>query len=383
MSVTVILGAGASRAEGILAQKENHFPNELLPPLDKTVFEQANKRDITFFSEVASFVKSTFGIDLRLKQVSSEYIFNLLLQLTYKKNESAIDYELYILAILYRNLISLNTSELNCNYESGIFGLLKQTTTNWEIDEISLITLNYDLLIEKALENIDVERIGPKCSESRLFDILYSYQVDFDGYFWLRGGKSENKLKTIESYKSLDDSVKRNLFEIRANKKYVSLLKLHGSLNWFYEVPSSESREFALPKSTSKSYLSIDRNPKTGYSRDSEGARHKKMIQKRPIMVPPVYDKVSFFANLLNPLWEKAGFAIRRTEKLIFYGYSLPDADIGMKMMLANSIANNQKLESVEIIDTNPAVCEKYINELPIKSINYYESIEEYLSKNS
>jgi hypothetical protein len=105
------------------------------------------------------------------------------------------------------------------------------------------------------------------------------------------------------------------------------LLKPHGSLNW-YRGPTAKFlaedkrtliypgqaveqvhafRPYRLPRSSRREYM--------------------------PLIIPPVYGKTFEFA-VFKKIWQRCVSVLSTTQKVIFLGYSLPDADLHAKFIL-------------------------------------------------
>lgn len=71
-----------------------------------------------------------------------------------------------------------------------------------------------------------------------------------------------------------------------------------------------------------------------------------------PLVVPPIYDKQRITGmRLLQQLWDLSYKAIASAERLILFGYSIPEADVLARQMLRTAVRQNGSLECVECID--------------------------------
>ncbi|HEX7132905.1 MAG TPA: SIR2 family protein [Iamia sp.] len=104
------------------------------------------------------------------------------------------------------------------------------------------------------------------------------------------------------------------------------LLKLHGSVDWYWEPRDVTGATIAW---------SPDRRP-PGLS---------------PFLTPPAASKSSFYANPISrELWRRAGSALSETSRLAIVGYSLPASDLTVSGMLQRHL----RVDDVEIVVVNP-----------------------------
>jgi SIR2-like domain len=168
-------------------------------------------------------------------------------------------------------------------------GLLVDT---WVGDRSVVITLNYDTLIEKVYAD-------PAGHGGNYLDL---YPVAVTPAALRRAGVWDA--------------------EVRAT---FSLLKLHGSTNWFYsgsELATGEPIYF-LP-------------PSAGWTAESAGFQDVPEIRDRiPFVVPPTAEKSLFFGNeSLRAQWRRARLELENAATVFFIGYSLPITDLTVRFML-------------------------------------------------
>ncbi|MDQ2085925.1 hypothetical protein RBH29_05665 [Herbivorax sp. ANBcel31] len=69
-------------------------------------------------------------------------------------------------------------------------------------------------------------------------------------------------------------------------------------------------------------------------------------------MIPPTYFKMMSNPFLIQ-IWNKAEYELRESEKIVFCGYSMPDADIHIKYLLKRGILNRRITKPKIIIVNN------------------------------
>lgn len=358
MKTVLVLGAGATVAEAIKPEAikpEEKIDVDKLPPVDNTFFSQT-KNSKNFFKSIANYTLSKYGIDL-FKQFNNyglEYIFNIIYSETKNfSNKSSTKPVLPDLMNLLKILILETTNKLEGNNENGIFGLLKLINNKIDIlNNLNIITFNYDLMIEKCLSNIN------EFSETdALLDIHNCYDIEFDKHI-----KVPVSSMGYFNTPMLGDTIK--------------IYKLHGSLNWHVGYKDIKEYEKFFPEKPDKIILTENKDCPFGVHLVEE-----KMLA-HPLIVPPIYEKNKFYSDKLEPIWHTANVKLSEAEKIIIFGYSLPEADIKAHVMFLSAISQNKNLKSIDIIDKNPSICQRYVEKLNLDSISYYKSVEEYKKKN-
>jgi len=161
------------------------------------------------------------------------------------------------------------------------------------LSSTALISLNYDLLIDNAIEYTSFQ--------GRNAHALPDYGVEF----------------TPEPHSN-------NLLFPKSNL----LLKLHGSLNWLYCPTCGTLQIFPHQKIT----FGLEGSP-----------RHTRCSECRELrvstIIPPTFFKVmsNFY---LQQIWKRAEEELKQASRIIFCGYSFPDADMHIKYLLKRAEVN-------------------------------------------
>lgn len=160
---------------------------------------------------------------------------------------------------------------------------------NW-IGEDSIITFNYDTLVDDGLRRLDIPfRYGFEEGSADYWEML---RPDYKPH-------------------------------IRVN-----LFKLHGSVNW------------AAPKPGNKKIDVYETYAKV---------RGK---GQRPLLVPPTWRKE--FGGVLNEIWSNSVKALESATRIIIIGFSVPQTDIHFKYLLSAGLQNNISLRSIVVVDPFP-----------------------------
>ncbi|MCC6740230.1 MAG: SIR2 family protein [Planctomycetia bacterium] len=164
---------------------------------------------------------------------------------------------------------------------TGCFGDNRATARN------TFISFNYDLLLEKALENLSI-----------------SYQ------YHLPTAKVEDRRVVATSFR---------------DSSPVDLLKIHGSLNWGVHSSTADLVVF-------KGYEDL--------------VDCDKMV---PLLVPPTWRKVP--VGFLDTVWDRAVAALATATRLVVLGFSIPPTDTHFKYLLAAGLQNKISLRKVIFVD--------------------------------
>lgn len=225
------------------------------------------------------------------------------------------------------NLITVIKKTLYLSYyyekeESKYFEALNEFVNNKLTIDDTIISFNYDILIDSCLVN-------------------NKWYPDY-------GIK-------LESYKEIDKNHSR---------KRISLFKLHGSLNWSIcpecETPQWNNYSLLLKKYSDSDILSAklyenflaNGNLCSCEKNHKKNLKTKKLIlcEEDTLIVPPSWNKLDY--KPLKELWEKAYERLKNADKIIFIGYSFPQTDIDFKYLLLSSLPINKNI-NVEVIDPN------------------------------
>ena len=274
MRSTFIFGAGASAEEGAATGSQ---------VLEKA-FNILRGRKPT--NEVKDFVRSFFGLEYL---PTFEEVLTLVDIGISKREAFSHRWDFDNLIKLRNHLIYCLVMTLDQQLQSSgpLHSLfVKKLFEKYDKRDLSFISLNYDILLDNAL--------------TKLYDLTHfqlDYAIDFRNF-------------------GIDWD--------RPDTNAVNLLKLHGSLNWLY-CPNCNSLEITpLDKGVRKIWTEF----KT-CDEDQTG--------QQPLLIPPTWIKAYDNARLMQ-VWVRAEEILRKAEKVIFVGYSLPESDAHVRYLLAKSL---------------------------------------------
>lgn len=115
------------------------------------------------------------------------------------------------------------------------------------------------------------------------------------------------------------------------NKSKVTLLKLHGSINWGV-CSNKKCKQKILPLRQfqyttyypTEKYSIIPSVTDLNKGQQCRTCGHS--LEKTPLIVPPTWNKTSFHGQI-KKVWEKAANILKDAEDIVVIGYSLPHTD--------------------------------------------------------
>jgi NAD-dependent SIR2 family protein deacetylase len=298
----IFLGAGASAADGAPTQNR----------LFKDYFERGPHTD-AMSTSLSQFFKDFFGIDTGGNLNSTDFptfeeVLGIL-ELALNRYESFRNYPLMPKNPKVQNIreqiIFLIARILKEKLQASrpVHDLLiARLRRESRLTTTSFISLNYDILIDNALTDIHDT-------------IDLDYGIQFTNF--AKNG---------------------DWHEPRPNRS-AKLFKLHGSLNWLY-CPTCISLTIT-PKN--KSVSTIAEIPKSCDSCQTD------MI---PIIIPPTFFKV-MSNHFLQQIWRETEKVLMTTKRIVFCGYSFPDADVHIKYLLKRAEVNRGTTPDIYIFNNH------------------------------
>ena len=253
-------------------------------------------------------------------------------------------------------------------FANHIVNLSQSRIKNEKKDSVSVITTNWDIILDNLTYSILDSQPKPK-------GLDFSGVVDYCCY--------------ISSLEENDHSIKPGLYALGKGRFNVKILKLHGSLNWL-QCPKCQ-----------RLYVKFYKRWNGGYVFDRIHCRHCRNNYKT---TPNSSNKLltnltmpTFLKNLDNVqnklIWQNAGIELSEATRVVFLGYSLPQADFEFKQLLSRMIRVDAKIEAILIDNDNPS---KHPNESKYNTAGYrfenffsgrelnidYSGVVNYVNKN-
>jgi len=192
---------------------------------------------------------------------------------------------------------------------------LTKFVTGAHVRQATVITFNYDTLVECA---VDYRKIYlPTLAEP-----VFWTEVTGDVPGW-PAGTMRFGATPVDTFR---------------------LLKLHGSLNWFW-IPGDASG-----LSVARRLLPGTFEAPAAYTEED---RRRQLPARVPFVVPPSATKSSYYQNrLVRELWIQAGEALQAASHVSLIGYSLPMTDLTVSSMLDRTLGGTQV--PVHVVDLYP-----------------------------
>jgi NAD-dependent SIR2 family protein deacetylase len=279
---------------------------------------------------VVKFIKDNFAYD----EASNEYphLESVFLFLDYfiQQNESlSKTYTISLIHEIKEHLIKLIYHIVNkkTDEKSAVYHKFWVAVEN-NNKNISIITLNYDTLLEQAFDHL-YERIGY---------IDYSFHL-----------MNYSKREELAFFNYWIDPTKPVMIKGDNIPVPFKIIKLHGSLNWKYCNCCNQTLltpwDRAIDLNEGKlTWYSQKSNENFAYVCPLDGTEFETLI-----LTP------SFTQNLkhqvISQLLSEAGREIRAAKKIVFIGYSLSNADVHIRALFQKHLQS-----STEVIVINPRI---------------------------
>lgn len=303
----IITGAGASAADGLPIQSDlfKKFWDQHSESLIKVRSNQDKDKLLAFddvLNKIDFYFTNYFNIDvLSIKESQIQFptfeecLGILDIALTYGEEfEVSSEEEIREIQTFLIFLIAKSILKEMPDYPHYHANLVNKLAEKNRLQSTAFLTTNYDLLLDNA--------IAQKISSNNI-----DYGVTFHN---------------IEKPRIVENDP-------------VTLLKLHGSLDWIYCSSSKslikESVERVIPNADMTPFFFCSNIP-------------------RPVIIPPSFIK-SLSNFYIQQIWIEAEKCLRDAERLIFCGYSFPDADLNFKYLLKRAQLGSQSLKEIIVIN--------------------------------
>jgi hypothetical protein len=350
-ATTIIIGAGATVAEGI------RIGVDPLPPLDKGFFSRLAVARPKEFSAISGYMSAQYDIDI--VDPSDDGLETVMSTIYADVRHAQLGPSA---ARAFRSLIrsingELTTSvnKMKADSESYVCRLVeKEIERGVRLEDISFVTFNYDLQIEKALEALG--KNGTLTADWTALNFPYCYHLP--------------PLPVTSPTAGVD------MFDVgNPDLATVAILKLHGSINWYSTHNSRNPSIDALLRTTRPIRLTRRRTPPVGMT-----LTQSRTTYAYPVVIPPVLNKSAILPTGFASVWKDAEQDLSQSSHVIVFGYSCPAFDLEAANLVARSLRKNDNLRVISVIDPNPDVMVRYARLCQADRIAYYRHAEAYLS---
>jgi hypothetical protein len=159
----------------------------------------------------------------------------------------------------------------------------------------------------------------------------------------------------------------------------IDILKLHGSLNWFIKIAGRQPTAGVLTGKTGRKEVLLiparDIRDNVTFELPPPAARGRRSWYTWPVIVPPVYAKQALIGPV-QTAWDDAGVALAACDRLVFFGYSLPELDIESEKLFQRGITKNKALKWIDVINPAPYSAQRYAGLVPNRAVRWYPTPE-------
>jgi NAD-dependent SIR2 family protein deacetylase len=313
----IFLGAGGSAAEGAPIQGTafREYAKHVLPD---EKFARIDRNPYVHHNAVPRFFRDFFGIDL------------------YHDNLDSVDFPTFEEAL---GILQLARSR-NESYGPYSYKLAERPANSPNIDQMAVIlaqTLALTIAhFVSAARGVHASLVDNLSLIGKLSDVLF-VSTNYDTYI-------DSALDRISPSNEFSLGWTLNEAATTTTNGRPRLLKIHGSLDWLF----------------CRSCLAVHRDPE--YSHEAQVGKQcqecKDFLQ--PLIVPPTFIK-DFGNPVLSSVWWSFDRALRSADRVVFCGYSFPDADVHIKYAFKRREIigdfGNLKPLTVAVVNNHP---EKY-----------------------
>ncbi|WGI25218.1 SIR2 family protein [Halomonas alkaliantarctica] len=344
MKTVILLGAGISRSAG------GSKPLAQRPPLDADFFQIAraaerkgHKQVVGALSDLVGDYSHTLTASL---EASAAYLY---LKAIDSPSGSAYHKGFLNLLKLLTVVLAKTTNNVSTKPRSIYYRfLLSELKKLNKPEDLTIITFNYDLLAERTLDQIASK------NGREIFSMPGCYRLNDISQF--------SHINGFSQFENID-------------KEHggVSVLKLHGSMNWQSKHTSPEPNPSALFSPSRAIHVTNSPDIATSLS-----TKNKRRVYMKPIIVPPVSGKRNMMHNSMAGLWKVASEALQKADRVVVAGYSCPPLDLEARILLSENLRLNEN-KKLYLIDPNPESAAKFIEICGVDHATLYTSVKDWV----
>jgi hypothetical protein len=186
-----------------------------------------------------------------------------------------------------------------------------------DYDPFSVISLNWDILLDNELNRV-LQRKHPTIDN----DYGPFGVVDYCCH--------------ISSIRSEDRRIRTGLWTLGCRGYNIKLLKIHGSMNWL-QCPHCQQLFIGFDE---KHTISNHDRPK--FCRHCKSRKTDSGLRGSLVMPTFLKDLSNFQIKLI---WQNASVELMEAQKLVFVGYSLPQADFEFRQLISRMVTKDARIE--------------------------------------
>ena len=170
-------------------------------------------------------------------------------------------------------------------------------------------------------------------------------------------------------------------------QRRIQVLKLHGSLNWYVRMNGRHPSPRVLSGQAAPPPIHVTPRrairTQVRFTRRTKSGRGRTRWYTWPIVIPPVHGKEPLIRNFVPTVWVDAARALSECDRLVVFGYSLPELDIRAQRLLQRGIGDNARIRWIDVINPDPDAAGRYARLLRPNGLRWYPSLDAFLSADS
>ena len=225
--------------------------------------------------------------------------------------------------------------------------------------EVALLLSELKKVFRQRLENArkeasfseELKKFGEYCVEGGNSCITFNYDDFLDEALWDgTDGIPEKHWHPDGGYgffcKPSTDCVRN--FDGYKDITSMSLLKLHGSVNWRPRL--GWNTPYGVDSIVHHSQWFLARDPNTTIHGSVNLEEIERHLEPDPFIIPPVLAKSAIVREpLLQAVWTQAYNLIAQADEIVFLGYSFPITDIAARVLFGESVRSDVKVKVVNL----------------------------------
>jgi hypothetical protein len=351
----LVLGAGASvsAAQGFRPKQPRDHP-----PLDINFFEKAAHHESVRLAPIIARANALGQPDLASasRRVGLEqYLGRLYFEMV--NSRSRVDVEHYYQLVRFYAAELLTTT----NWMVGRRGTLTKVLRD-ALDtsaRVTIVTFNHDLLVEDTLAGLPRAYEGAWC-------LWHAY-----------GGDPWGPPISVASEPVFELDCPGN------TPHHVHVFKMHGSLNWVFKTSKVyPSSDFIRAGRTLELWNNTAPAPWTNrVIMPTKSGRGRTRWYLWPLVVPPIYEKQGFIHGRLRDVWDEARDALLGADRVVFWGYSFPAADVHARYFFQAVAQTNDALRTPTLINPDPHAHAALWDILRPRHVHHYNDVRDFLTR--
>jgi hypothetical protein len=357
--ICLVLGAGASLDHAAKFRRGKKYQ----PPLDTTFFTKVAALKLQLTPALRSYIRTLTGAEPDLETLATyrmeEFFKDAYFDFRDRPNDRRALAAYTDLVVLYNRVLRETTNWLcDDGHPRGRLGRILVAAAR-AADEVSILTFNHDLLIENEIYKRP--RLG------RRWCIDYAYGSFGEGMTRLEGDD------VASDFAPHSDNCQHD--------RPIRLFKLHGSLNWIVRIQGRQptANDLSGEGRLKNVFLNVAREIEAPLIRQPGGGRGRKVWYTWPLVIPPIYAKQALI-NQMRETWDDARKAITRADRVVVYGYSLPQLDIEAEKLVQRGIVTNRNADWIDVVNPDPMSAQRYAGIAPTSSVRWYPSLSSFLA---